>query len=304
VVNYLTLPDEPAWSWATNLLFGPLFLGVAWAIHRGVIRTAAVPWVWAGCSLLLVVMLVNIFRLQPTPANLAYLVAVMTAYGPLTHAWPPFWVSAVAMLAVAVAGFTSIARVTVREDTLVCAAALLISAVLLRLRMNALADLADTQARLDHEATYDPMTDILNRNGLERALPTVAGAARRSGAQILVWFVDVRGLKQANDEHGHTFGDAVIRATANALRGCVRANDLLARWGGDEFVIVGEGAAGSAEELNVRVNAMLARDTSLAGRWAESVTVGFASASSDADITDLIARADADMYRRRAAPTG
>jgi diguanylate cyclase (GGDEF)-like protein len=299
VVNYVTLPSEPVWSWVTNLLFAPIFLGLAWAIHLGVIRTAAVPWVWASCSLLLVVLLVLVFLRQPTSANLAYIVAVMTAYGPLTHAWAPFWTSAAAMIAVVVAGLMSTEGGVVVEDALVCVAAILISSVLLRLRMNALGDLADTQARLDHQATYDPMTDVLNRNGLERAIPAVAGAARRSGARVLVWFVDVRGLKRANDEHGHSFGDAVIRATVDALRGCVRATDVLARWGGDEFVIVGEGVSGSAEELNVRVNAMLTKNAGLAGRWTEAVTVGFASGSGDADIVELIERADADMYRRR-----
>ena len=133
-----------------------------------------------------------------------------------------------------------------------------------------------------------------------RSLPSPVPRGGRT-AQILVWFVDVRGLKRANDEHGHAFGDAVIRATADALRGCVRANDVLARWGGDEFVIVGEGASGSAQEFNLRVNAMLAKDTGLAGRWTESVTVGFASGSADSDVAELIERADADMYRRRSA---
>ena len=96
---------------------------------------------------------------------------------------------------------------------------------------------------------------MLNRSGLERAIPSVSATALRNGGQVLVWFVDVRALKQANDEHGHLFGDTVIRATADALRACVRANDLIARWGGDEFVVLGEGTSGSAEELNVRMNA-------------------------------------------------
>ena len=59
--------------------------------------------------------------------------------------------------------------------------ALLISAVLLRLRMKALDDLAETQAQLDHQATYDPLTDVLNRNGLERAIPSVSATALRVG---------------------------------------------------------------------------------------------------------------------------
>ena len=59
-----------------------------------------------------------------------------------------------------------------------------------------------------------------------------------------MWFVDVRGLKRANDDNGHAFGDAIIRATADALRESVRANDLIARWGGDEFIVIGEGIDG------------------------------------------------------------
>ena len=181
-------------------------------------------------------------------------------------------------------------------------AALLISAVLLRLRMKALDDLAESQAQLDHLAMYDPLTDVLNRNGLERAIPSVTATALRSGDQVLVWFVDVRGLKRANDENGHAFGDAIIRATADALRASVRANDLIGRWGGDEFIVIGQGVAGSAEELDSRVNAVLAEEDGLAGDWTRAVTVGFAIGPGETDIAALIARADADMYHRREEP--
>jgi diguanylate cyclase (GGDEF)-like protein len=300
VVNYLTLPGESPWSWATNLVFGPVFLALAWAVRRGVVRAGLVPWVWALCSLVLVAMLTIVFREQPTAANLAYIVAVMTAFGPITHAWPPFWVAGAAMLAVATAAFLSTPGVAVADSVLVCVAALLISALLLRLRMKALDDLAETQVQLDHQATYDPLTDVLNRNGLERAIPSVSATAQRSGAQVLVWFCDVRGLKQANDTHGHAFGDAIIQATADALRASVRANDLIARWGGDEFVVLGEGLHGSAEDLNSRVNAVLASADGPGNAWPRAVTVGFASGPGDADVAALIARADTDMYRRRA----
>jgi diguanylate cyclase (GGDEF)-like protein len=302
VVNYVTLPDESAWSWATNLVFGPLFVLLGWALRRDVIPASLAPTVWASCSLLLVVMLALVFHEQPSAANLAYIVAVMTAYGPITHAWLPFWVSGGAMLAVVGVTFAASPGVDPIDDALVCAAALLISSILLRLRMKALDELAESQVLLDHQATYDPLTDVLNRNGLERAMPSVSAAALRAGAEVLVWFVDVRGLKRANDEHGHAYGDAVIRATADALHACVRANDLVARWGGDEFVVLGEGAAGSAEELNVRMNAALAKGAGLSPPGPISVTVGFACGPGDEDVTRIIARADADMYRRRVAP--
>lgn len=301
-VNYLTLTSESPWAWATNLVFGPLFLGLAWAVWRGMFPDVLVPWIWAFCSLVLVAMLAIVLHEQPTPANLAYIVAVMTAFGPITHAWMPFWTAGAGMVVVVVVAFIAAPGVDVVDSTLVCAAGLLISAVLLRLRMKALDDLAESQVQLDHQATYDPLTDVLNRNGLERAIPSVSATALRSGAQVLVWFIDVRGLKQANDAHGHAFGDAIIRATSDALRACVRANDLIARWGGDEFVVIGEGAWGSAEDLNGRVNAELAKNEGLRGDWPRSVTVGFASGPGDADVSALIARADTDMYRRRSEP--
>jgi diguanylate cyclase (GGDEF)-like protein len=302
VVNYLTLPGESPWAWGTNLLFGPLFLGLAWAIRRGVFGEGLIPWVWAFCSLILVVMLAIVFFHQPTPPNLAYLVAVITAFGPLTHAWAPFWAAGAAMVAVVTAAFAATPGVAVVDSVLVCVAGLLIGAVLLRLRTKALDDLAESQAQLDHQATYDPMTDVLNRNGLERAIPAVTATALRSGDRVLVWFVDVRGLKQANDANGHAFGDAIIRATADALRACVRANDVIARWGGDEFVVLGEGESGSAEELNDRVNAELQKEVGLVGDWPRAVTVGFASGPADADVDGLIVRADTNMYARRQEP--
>jgi diguanylate cyclase (GGDEF)-like protein len=302
LVNYLTLPDDLVWSAAINLVFGPVFLALAWAIRRGVVPAASVPWIWAMCSVALVVMLATLFTLQPSPSNLAYLVVVMTAFGPLTHEWPPFVVAGTLMVGACALAFSTTPGVAVVDATLVCVASILVSAVLLRLRIHALADLADVQAQLDHQAMYDPLTAALNRNGLERAVPGLVGAAQRSGEQLLVWFVDVRALKAANDTHGHEFGDEVIRATARALRACVRANDVLARWGGDEFVVIGSGHSGSAVDLNVRVDSHLFADQALVGSWLGTVTVGFSAGPSDTGVDALIRAADADMYRRREVP--
>ena len=116
---------------------------------------------------------------------------------------------------------------------------------------------------------------------------------------MLVWFVDVRGLKSANDSHGHEFGDAILVAVIEALRASVRANDLVARWGGDEFVVLGIGRQGDPEDLNRRVDALLEAEPSLTARWSRSVTIGFAAGPPDTLIDELIAAADADMYRRR-----
>ena len=213
------------------------------------------------------------------------------------------------MLVTVTVAFSVTPGADVTEDVLACAAALGMSAALLRLRLGALDALADTQAQLDRQATSDPLSGVLNRNGLRRAIPAVVAGAQRSAAPILVWFVDVRGLKAANDNHGHDLGDAIIAAVGRALRSCVRTNDLVARWGGDEFVILGTGGAAaggsdSALDLNTRVDAALAVDPDLVGRWRGTVTVGFAAGTATDDVDRLISDADADMYRRRQPTAG
>ena len=300
VVNHLFLPTEAAASWVINLIFGPFFLALALLVRRDVIRGEGGPWAWAAGSIGLVGMLVNAFRVEPTPANLAYLVAVVTAFGPVMHVWLPFAVSGVAMFAISIVGFTLTPGAADAADALVVVAALAISALLLHLRISALDAVADSQALLDHLAMYDPMTDVLNRNGLEREIPSLVASAKRAGESVLVWFVDVRGLKSANDRHGHDFGDVVIQDVTSGLRASVRANDLLARWGGDEFVVLGIGSHGTAEELNARMDHLLSTNAETAAKWSHSVTVGFASGAADDDVYRLIADADADMYRRRA----
>jgi diguanylate cyclase (GGDEF)-like protein len=300
-VNYVVLPNDAAPSWVINLVFGPFFLGLAWAVRRGWIRGEGVPWTWAVGSVGLVTLLVNAFRVDPTPANLAYIVAVMTAFGPIMHVWVPFFVASVTMMAISILGFAVTPGAGGADDVIVVVAAAAIGGILLHLRINALNALADSQEQLDHLAMFDPLTDAMNRNGLERELPSLSASARRSGDALLAWFVDVRGLKSANDTHGHEFGDAIIIAVTRALRTCVRANDLIVRWGGDEFVVLGIGRHGSAEELNERVDALLTADPAVAAKWSHSVTVGFASGAADADVYDLVAQADTDMYRRRTA---
>ncbi len=302
LVNYLTLPEEGGHTWVINVIFGPLFLGVAWAYRRGRLPDASLPWAWAACSLALVLMLVETYRLQPTAANLAYIAVVMAVFAPVTHGWLPFVVAAVLMEGTALLVFAMTeSAVVARENALVCAAALMVGAALLRLRLNALSTTADIQAELAHQAMFDPMTDVLNRNGFDRSASAVRAAAQRNGESVLVWFIDIRGLKRANDELGHQFGDELIRGVAVAVRTCIRTNDLLIRWGGDEFLVLGSGHSGSAAELNERVDAVLAADPKIAGRWRGRVTVGFASGSSDDDLSQLVARADSDMYRRRSA---
>jgi diguanylate cyclase (GGDEF)-like protein len=158
--------------------------------------------------------------------------------------------------------------------------------------------LAETRDRLEAMAQLDHLTSALNRHAFNSLIenPSSGGRAVLHGCAALV---DIDDLKIVNDEYGHPAGDAAIRAVASAIRSCIRADDLLFRWGGDEFLVllfgVGESEARARlETLNVRL-----KQTALAGLAAPvdlSAAVGFASFDAATSFDDVIAVADTAMY--------
>lgn len=92
--------------------------------------------------------------------------------------------------------------------------------------------------RLRKEGFADPLTGLDNRRSFERSLPREIAEARRSGESLGVILADLDLLKEVNDLHGHLAGDDVLRGVAKLLKKTSRAEDLVARWGGEEFVIL------------------------------------------------------------------
>jgi diguanylate cyclase (GGDEF)-like protein len=152
-------------------------------------------------------------------------------------------------------------------------------------------------------ATEDPATNLSNRRGLAMLSRELVEIGRRRHEIVHCTFLDVDGLKRVNDERGHDAGDRVIVAVAEAVRATTRAGDVVARWGGDEFVVVGLGASEGTHDLEDRVAAYLAAnyagDSTLAGLH---ISVGRAEIApwEDGDTESLLWKADHDMYERRA----
>ncbi|RJK96150.1 diguanylate cyclase [Vallicoccus soli] len=157
----------------------------------------------------------------------------------------------------------------------------------------------EREARLRHRADHDALTGLPNRPLLLRRLEAAARQAAATTRPGAVLFCDLDGFKQVNDLHGHAAGDAVLREVARRLLGEVRAHDTVARLGGDEFVVV-------AEDLDDEgVARVVARLRSAVAQPLEglpervTLSVGVARLTGEAAAADLLAEADAAMYRAK-----
>ncbi len=99
-------------------------------------------------------------------------------------------------------------------------------------------ELQNQKQRYAHLAHYDSLTEVPNRNALFSFFEDALASRSRSGACLAVMFIDLDGFKQINDQYGHAAGDRVLRFVAERLRRQIRRSDMLARHGGDEFIIV------------------------------------------------------------------
>ena len=97
---------------------------------------------------------------------------------------------------------------------------------------------ADYQRKLVEGALQDPLTGLFNRRLLEDRLGSELAAARRHGRLVSVLMVDIDHFKAVNDTHGHLGGDEALRMVARTLRATIRKEDFLARFGGEEFVVI------------------------------------------------------------------
>lgn len=292
------------------LAFGAAQYGLGVWLARESVPPRLVQAVYCITILALFSGLLLMYTNRPVGWDFAYLAALLTAFGPLTFGWVPYILSCSAMLATAAWTLSATNTPHVEDWMISLIGGVVIGAFLLDERLRDLRQVADAEYAREQLVQSDTLTGLLNRRGLSARLETVwAGALRRDEA-VNVAFVDIVGLKSANDSHGHDFGDRVIVEAARAIRESVRAEDLVARWGGDEFVVVAKGEVSSGSALQARIVATLKmRSAAFEGKWHGHVTVGTASgAPQSRSFDELLEQADQAMYaarqRQAANPSG
>jgi diguanylate cyclase (GGDEF)-like protein len=166
-------------------------------------------------------------------------------------------------------------------------------------------ELALARERMSSLAFTDPLTGLANRTSLGASLEQAVNRARRRASKIAVLYIDLDGFKQVNDSYGHDTGDALLVETARRLRKHLRSSDLIARHGGDEFLVVLEDLQ-DPRPVEIVANKLLAelgRPYPLAGQeLSVTASIGISLLPDDAlDARALLKHADTAMYAAKQA---
>jgi diguanylate cyclase len=163
--------------------------------------------------------------------------------------------------------------------------------------------LSDELTRMRDEVLTDPLTELMNRRGLERALAQAFDGADH--APLCLVMLDIDHFKRVNDTYGHVFGDRVIQGVAAAIRAAVAERERSARYGGEEFAVLLHGVdarAGTevAERIRQLVERSRIRKTNGEAIGNLTVSAGVACRRPDDRIETLIERADRALYASKA----
>ena len=159
------------------------------------------------------------------------------------------------------------------------------------------------EEEMQHLALHDSLTDLPNRHMLQGHLDQAIALAQRTGVPLAVLFMDLNGFKWVNDTHGHEVGDGLLQEVARRIRELLRGSDIMARMGGDEFVILLPQVESrkSVEQVVERIHAALRAPIQVRGHELHcSTSLGMAMYPDEAtSATGLLSRADHMMYAEK-----
>ena len=172
----------------------------------------------------------------------------------------------------------------------------------LMLRLRDVTERRRLERALEELATTDPLTGMANRRRFDETLRAEAERCLRAGSPLTLLLLDIDHFKSVNDTYGHPVGDAVLKAVAAQCRAAVRDIDLVARVGGEEFaVLLVDVGLHEGEQVADRMRKVIeATQVHSPASQPLSCTVSLGVADFTGDATDLMARADAALYRAKA----
>jgi diguanylate cyclase len=212
-------------------------------------------------------------------------------------------------VALGVPGLITVTRVDARPGDRIMLAAIvvLLTAAATWRMLRAIRAYATSQERLAHQATHDTLTGLPNRTFVQTAVDLTLAGRRPDDGLIALLFLDMDRFKLVNDSRGHGLGDELLQAVAERLTATTRPGDLVARVGGDEFVVVVHGLRTVADALEVGERTRLAFGVPFTVRHdeiASSVSIGIAisdPADPSRDAEALLRDADTAMYQAKEA---
>ena len=177
--------------------------------------------------------------------------------------------------------------------------------------MNDISEAKNYERQLAHQANFDQLTGLANRNLMQDRLQQALASAQRSGDTVVTVFLDLDNFKLINDSLGHLIGDVLLTTVATRLKGCVRESDTVARMGGDEFVLL----LHHAKRVDLESTSMESRISVLMHKLLTNISLPVALADREVrptcsigisiypqdgmDADTLIKNADAAMYRAK-----
>ncbi len=162
--------------------------------------------------------------------------------------------------------------------------------------------LQESEEQFRHMALHDSLTGLPNRALFQdRAIQLSSIVARRSGEELIIFYLDLNSFKEINDTHGHAVGDEVLKAVALRILATIRKSDTAARLGGDEFAIVMMADRNTADMIAQRIIRAIEKPLPIHRKLVLTIStsIGRAAQLSDESIESLLMRADEAMYEAK-----
>ncbi|RDV24242.1 GGDEF domain-containing protein [Alteromonas aestuariivivens] len=156
--------------------------------------------------------------------------------------------------------------------------------------------------QFEQQALHDPLTRLPNRRGIQQQLTQELARLRRNGRPFSLILADIDHFKNINDNHGHSNGDEVLRRVSGIFQNRLRGLDMVARWGGEEFLIVApETPESNAEALAEKIRTSLAETPIVLNGFPIKVTASFGvcEVSKDVELERALTLADKALYKSK-----